>query len=87
MSYDFPDLTHELDGYLDETGDFDREADALFEEVFPDLRGLVVTGGKPYILIVLEEPESGGVDVSHLGIDPQVIPEALRQIADLIEAP
>jgi hypothetical protein len=55
--------------------------------VFPDLRGLVVTGGKPYILIVLEEPESGGVDVSHLGIDPQVIPEALRQIADLIEAP
>jgi hypothetical protein len=80
MSYD---LLDERDGYLDETGDIDAD----FTDVFPDLRGLVVTGGKPYILIVLEEPESGGVDVSHLGIDPQVIPEALRQIADLIEAP
>jgi hypothetical protein len=55
MSYDFPDLTDELDGYLDETGG------APIDDVFPDLRGLVVTGGKPYILIVLEEPESGGV--------------------------
>jgi hypothetical protein len=81
MSYDLTSTS--CDGYLDETGDIAAD----FDDVFPDLRGLVVTGGKPYILIVLEEPESGGVDVSHLGIDPQVIPEALRQIADLIEAP
>jgi hypothetical protein len=51
-----------------------------------DLTGLVMTGGRPYVLITLMEPEVGGIDVSHAGIDPTVIPSALREIADLLDA-
>jgi hypothetical protein len=74
------ELIDERDQWLDETGD------PFVEEVFPDTRGLVMSGGKPYILIVVEDPETGGVDVSHLGINPGQVPFALRQIADLIDA-
>ena len=67
------------------TVDDDFTADGVpLDEV--DLRGLVMSGGRPYILITLMEPEVGGVDVSHIGIDPAAIPSALREIADLFEA-
>lgn len=69
------------DDYLDATMDNPET-----EDVFPDTRGLVMSGGKPYILIVVEDAETGGVDVTHLGIDPALVPEALRQIAGLLDA-
>lgn len=67
------------------TVDDDFTADGVpLDEV--DFSGLVMTGGRPYILVTIMEPEIGGVDVSHLGIDPAVVPSALREIADLLEA-
>lgn len=77
MSYE---LVDERDGYLDESGG------VPLADVFPDVRGLVMTNGKPYILITVEAPETGGVDVSSLGIDAAKIPLALREIADLLDA-
>jgi len=65
--------------------DLDLDVDDVDEDQL-DLRGLVMSGGRPYILITLMEPEVGGVDVSHIGIDPAAIPSALREIADLFEA-
>lgn len=70
------DLQEALDDALGLTDDVEEEL---------DLTGLVMTGGRPYILITLMEPEVGGVDVSHVGIDPALIPTALRQIADLLD--
>lgn len=62
------------------------DIDAEYASAEADLTGLVMTGGRPYILITLMEPEVGGVDVSHVGVDPEAIPSALREIADLIDA-
>lgn len=48
--------------------------------------GLVRAGGHPYILITVVDPETGGVNVENLGIADDVVPVALRQIADLLES-
>lgn len=50
------------------------------------LRGLVLSGGRPYILITVTDPETGASEVSGAGFEPEAIPAALREIADLIEA-
>jgi hypothetical protein len=84
MAYVFDTETYGdelLEQFLDETGGAPET-----EDVFPDTRGLVMSGGKPYILIVVEDPETGGVAVSHAGIDYARISDALRQIADLLDA-
>ena len=72
---------YDIEQYLDETGGAPE-----IEDVFPDARGLVMSGGKPYILIVVESPEDGGVAVSSHGIEQAVVPAALREIADLLDA-
>lgn len=45
------------------------------------LRELVVAGGRPYILVTVTEPETGGCELSYFGIEKDNIPAALREIA------
>lgn len=49
------------------TVDDDKTADLDTERM--DLRGLVMSGGKPYILIVVEDSETGGVQLTTGGFD------------------
>ena len=50
-----------------------------------DLRGLVMSEGRPYILIVVEDPETGGVAVTSSGLPESVdLPTALKEIALLL---
>lgn len=50
-----------------------------------DLRGLVMSGGKPFILITVEDPETGEISLSHGGLGPEAdLPAALQEIALLI---
>lgn len=71
---------------LTETEDvepLDLESLAAYKE---DLRNLVISGGNPYILLTVVDPETGKTELSAFGIDPAVLPGALREIADGIEA-
>lgn len=51
-----------------------------------DFRGLVLSGGKPYILMVVEDQETGEVSLSSAGVIRDAVPLALRQLADQLEA-
>jgi hypothetical protein len=71
----------------------DEEADVepLDLEAFPhygDLRNLVLAGGKPFMLFTAETTdEDGGTTLAFTsqGMDPKVIPQALREMAEQIE--
>lgn len=50
-----------------------------------DLRNLVIAGGHPYILIKLVDPENGGVEIDHFGLDDDVdLAAALQELALLV---
>jgi hypothetical protein len=51
-----------------------------------DFRGLVLSGGKPYILMVVEDETTGEVSLSSAGVIRDAVPLALRQLADQLEA-
>jgi len=60
------------------------EAEPDYDEPY-DLRPLVVSGGRPFILITVVEPEIGGVQVEHHGLNADVdLPLALQEIALLL---
>jgi hypothetical protein len=46
----------------------------------------VLSGGKPYILMVVEDQETGEVSLSSAGVIRDAVPLALRQLADQLEA-
>ena len=55
------------------------------ETPLADLRGLVMSGGKPFILITVEDPATGEVSLTHGGLGPEAgLPAALQEIALLI---
>lgn len=56
------------------------------EQAVADLRGLVLSGGLPFLLLCVTDAEAGTVELTHAGIDPAVIPAALRDIANQFEA-
>lgn len=68
----------------DITTPLDEELDAP-EISESQLRGLVISGGRPYILITVTN-EEGGVELDSVGVEPDAISRALREIADLVDA-
>lgn len=63
------------------------DADDLRAQLRAQMRGLVESGGRPYIKITVVNPETGEVGIEHHGFEPDLdLPGALREIADLIES-
>jgi hypothetical protein len=59
--------------------------DELAYEEQIDLRALAMAGGNPYILIAVEDPEIGGVRVSHHGFGEDLdLALAFQELALLI---
>jgi hypothetical protein len=59
--------------------------DEVDEDATFDLRALTLAGGNPYILIAVEDPEVGGVRVTHHGFGPDLdLAGALQELALLI---
>lgn len=66
---------------LDDAVEFDRD------EYLTGLRGLVESGGLPYIKITVVNPETGEFGIEHFGLGADVnLVGAFREIADAIEA-
>lgn len=66
---------------LSETEDPEPLDAAAFEEYRDQLRNLVVAGGRPYVLVILNE-ETDELKVTHVGIKPEGLPTIFQFLAD-----